>query len=64
MDGDFAMKGCGFCSHQQWEFLKKSIKVDGSSALKHSRAALPGTVQEIYSLHLAGPANYHPSSLL
>lgn len=30
-NGGFAMKGCGFCSHHQWEFLKNSINIDGSS---------------------------------
>lgn len=32
--------------------------------MKHSRAAFPRSVQEIYSLHPAGPASYDPSSLL
>lgn len=46
MDGDFAMKGCGFCSHHQWEFLKNSVKIDVSSTLSTAAQLFPGALKK------------------
>lgn len=40
------MKGCGFYSHHHWEFLKNSIKIDGSSALSTAGLLFPGALKK------------------
>ena len=49
------MKGCGFCSHHQWEFLKNSIKTEGSSTLSTAGLLFPGAFKKSIACIRLGP---------